>query len=373
MHHIDLPTRAQIDQIAAYRGSPAVSIYLRTTPVTQDTKGDRIELRNLLKTAVAQMEAAAVSKQAIGSIVDGVEPLVEDDDFWATQANSLAVFATPDTVKTFRLPNKLGNIVEVSDRFHIKPLLRAATFPHQAYVLAIGVGAVRFVEISPDLPPHELSVPGLPRDFNQALKRRSHIERDGDMRSGEGTSEHAMLTRYARTVDRALRPLLAGDERPVIVAAVEPLASIYRSVSSYPHVAKAVIPGSADHTPDHVLAAAARDVLDGIYSEDIRVLRELYATRAAQGRATADIAQAARAATYGAVDTLVVDIETVVPGLVGEEDGAVTFSDGPNAATYGVVDEIARRVLRTGGRVIAARRADVPLGGNLAALLRYPV
>ena len=39
MLHIDLPTHADIEALAAYRGAPAVSIYLRTTPVTQDTDG----------------------------------------------------------------------------------------------------------------------------------------------------------------------------------------------------------------------------------------------------------------------------------------------------------------------------------------------
>jgi hypothetical protein len=38
-----------------------------------------------------------------------------------------------------------------------------------------------------------------------------------------------------------------------------------------------------------------------------------------------------------------------------------------------VVDEIARRVLLTGGRVLAVRRQDIPGGGSAAAILRYPV
>ncbi|CAH1690724.1 hypothetical protein CHELA1G11_20750 [Hyphomicrobiales bacterium] len=32
-------------------------------------------------------------------------------------------------------------------------------------------------------------------NFGQAQGKRSLVERDGDMRSGEATSEHAMLTR----------------------------------------------------------------------------------------------------------------------------------------------------------------------------------
>lgn len=373
MFHIDLPTRTDIDKLIGYRGSPAVSIYLRTTPLTQETKGDRIELKNLLKAAIAEMQAANVAKRDIAAIEEAVEALVEDDEFWGTQANSLAVFATPNETRTFRLPNKLSNIVEVSDRFHLKPLLRSVTFPHHAYVLAIGAGAVRLIEVSADLPPHEVKVPDLPRDAAQALGRRSHLERGGDMRSGEGTSEHALLTRYARTVDRALRPVLSGHESPLVIAAAEPMGSIVSSVSSYAHVAQERIAGSPDHTPDHALADAARGILDGIYAAQVKDIGELYATREAQGRATADTAHAARAATFGAVDTLLFDMDSVVPGFVSETDGAVTFDDKPDAINYGVVDEIARRAFQSGARVIAARRADIPGGGDVAAILRYPV
>ncbi len=372
MLHIDVPTRAEIEQLASRRGSPAVSFYLRTTPLTQHTDVDRLELKNLLKTAVAEMEAADTPKRSIWPIQESVEALVEDRDFWAEQANSLAVFVTPESIRTFRLPNKLTNIVEVSDRFHLKPLLRAVTFPHHAYVLAIGAGAVRLIEVSADLPPHEVKVPDLPRDAGDALRRSSsQIPRSGEMQSSEATSENARLTRYARVVDQALRPVLAGHERPLIIAAAEPMASIFRSVASYPHLAEEGISGSADQTPERELAAGARAVLDAIDAARIEGLGALYVTREAQGRATTDVAHAARAATFGAVDTLIFDMDAVVPGMVDDEDGEVTFDDQADAVNYGVVDEIARRALRSGARLVAARRAAGPGGGDLAAILRY--
>lgn len=373
MLHIDLPSRTEIEQLAAYRGSPAVTIYVRTTPVTQDTKADRIELKNLAKDAVAQLNAAGVEKRRVWPIEAAVDAIVEDDEFWVVQANSLAIFATDERTRTFRLPNKLTSTVEVSDRFHLKPLLRAVTFPHHAYVLAIGVGAVRLIEVSAEMPPHTVSVPGLPRDLNDALGRRSHTTKEGFGYSGEATSEHATLTRYAQAVDHALRGILKGENAPLVIAATEPMASIFRNTSRYPHVAAQAIPGSADGTPDHVLADAARRILDAIYADEISRLTALFATRDADGRATTDVAQAARAATYGAVDTLLVDMDNTVSGTVDDATGAVTFDTAPDAVNYGVVDEIARRVLQSGGKVLSARRADIPRQADLAAILRYPV
>lgn len=52
-------------------------------------------------------------------------------------------------------------------------------------------------------------------------------------------------------------------------------------------------------------------------------------------------------------------------------DGAVTFSESANAMNYGVVDEIASRVIRSGGRILGVHKADIPGGKSLAAILRY--
>lgn len=371
MLYVDIPTRAEIGDLIGHRGNPSVSIYLRTTPVTQDAQADRIELKNLLKRAHAEMAQAGAPKRDVAAIQERVEALVEDDAFWVSQANSLAIFADPDSIRTFRLPNHLASLVEVSDRFHLKPLIRSVTFPHHAYLLPISMGAVRLVDLAADLPPREIAVPDLPRNAADASGRRSHIERKGDMLSGESTSENALLTRYARAVDRALRPILAGHERPLIIVATEPMASIYRSVCSYPHLVRESISLSADHTADHELAPAARRVLDGVYAAQIADLSDLYAKRNGQGRATADIAQTARAATFGAVDALIVDMDADVPGVIGEEDGAVTFADQADGVNYSVTDEIVRRAWLSGARIVAARRPDIPGGGVLAAILRY--
>jgi hypothetical protein len=178
------------------------------------------------------------------------------------------------------------------------------------------------------------------------------------------------LRQFARKVDQALRGVLTGLELPLILAATEPLDAIYRSVNSYPRLVATAIRGNPEGGTDAELAAAARAVLDGEYERELGEVRARFELRSSDGRASADVAMVARAATYGAVDTLLADIDEKLPGEVDEETGAVTFADD-DAVSYGVVDEIARRVLLSGGRVLAVRRPDVPGGGPLAAILRY--
>ena len=106
-----------------------------------------------------------------------------------------------------------------------------------------------------------------------------------------------------------------------------------------------------------------------MYADELSAIRGVFDLRFSHGRASIDVVTVARAATYGAVDTLLVDIDEKLPGQVDEDSGAVTFGED-DAVSYGVVDEIARRVLLSGGRVIAVRarnprrgpaRGDPPL------------
>jgi hypothetical protein len=368
--HVDVPTRAQVDRLLAGRNRASVSLYVPTDPASRDG-AERIELKNLAADAIRQLERSGAARSELAEIDAAVGDLIDDEEFWRHQARSLAVFVTPESLTTFRLANRLVALVEVSDRFHLKPLLRSVTFPQTAFVLALAQGSVRLLEVVADLPPSAVEVPDLPSDAAGAVGKSSIKDRSpvGRLQGSEG--QKVRLRQYARRIDDALRPLLNGLDVPLILASAEPLESIYRSVNSYPHLAGPSIQGNPERTSDADLGARARTVLDELYAEELESIRQLYERRLAEGRAAADVSDVARAATYGAVDTALVDIDEVVPGSIDEQSGAVTFDATDDAVNYGVVDEIARRVWLNGGRVLAVRRDDIPGRGSVAAILRY--
>jgi hypothetical protein len=191
--------------------------------------------------------AGGCAKADVAAIDGELDELVDDDEFWRYKARSVALFVTPTTTTTFRLPNNLGAAVEVSDRFHLKPLLRALTFPHTAFVLGLSQNSVRLLEIAPDLAPGEIDVPDLPKDVASAVGKSSIQDRApiGKVQASEG--QKMRMRQYARQIDQALRPLLNGLDVPLILAAAEPLDSIYRSVNSYPNLVAASLP--ATRTP----------------------------------------------------------------------------------------------------------------------------
>ncbi len=371
MLHLDIPTLHDIKALNAVRADACISIYLETTPITQESDASRTALGNLYKEAAAQLQSAGFDKRRLAALAEQIEHLENDTVFWRYQANTLAILATPDTIKTFRLANRIKPAVQVSDRFHLKPLLRAITFPHACFVLALSENNVRLIEIFADMPPQQVNVPGLPESAAAAFGKTTLNDRGASGRIQGAEGQNVRFTQYARAVDNALRPVLSGHNVPLILAATGRLESTYQAVNSYAGLLPDTISTSPDRLKPEELAARAQPVLDKAYSNEIAAIKALYQDRINTGRATTDLSDAARAATYGAIDTLLIDLDHPLAGWIDEQSGALKLAEGDSADSYGIIDEIAGRALSSGARVLSVRREDLPDQAPLAAILRF--
>lgn len=365
--HIDMPTLVDIERIATARDPLSVTIYLPTSPVPVDYDHNLLTARALINTALEKIQhsdAAGYEK-----VEEQLLSLLDDSSFWSDLGRSLAIFVTPAGVVEYRLPNQLQEYVSVSDRFAITPLLRATTFPQAAFVLALSQNKVRLIEISADIEPQDIPVVGLPENAEsvvglRSLGGRSHY---GRIHGDEG--KKVRLAQYARAVDHALRPVLNGESLPLILAAAEPLASIYRNLNGYAHLAQDRINGNPDELSDTQIAQAARGVLDDLYKAELVQLRETFLTRREAGRAATDLSDLAMASGFGAIDTLIVDMDAEVAGSVSDEGVLTLGSDTGHDA----IEEITRRALATGARVVAVRRSDLPVDVAAAGILRFAI
>lgn len=391
MLHIDIPTLEDFKALAQIKGEVCVSVYLPVSPLAQNIRANRIAFRDLAREALAQLRETGVDKRKIVDFEErfehlaGLERDVQDadkirklqraepdsfDTFWHYQAHGLAVLSTPGLMRMFRLPNSPRPLAEVADRLHLTPLIRTMTSPHDIFVLALAEESVRLIHAFVNFPPVRLQIPDLPGNAEQATRRPSfHVRAPrGRLQNLEG--EKVLLHEYVRKVEQAIHSVFAGLNTPLVVAAEEPLASMYRSLNSYPGLADEMIEGNPDQKTDAELEDAAIPILDRLYSREVKATIALY-DQLKPRRATTDVSYAAHAATAGAIEQLLVDLDAVVPGLVSDVDGSVIYSASDDAGTYSVVDEVARRALSTGARVLGATREELPDRAPLTAILRY--
>lgn len=370
MAHKDIPSRGDIDLLAAVREPNCVSIYTPAGPLPEDGERARIELKNQLREVLGQLEAAQADKDVLERVKEAVETLLQDALFWQYQSNSLAVFISEGMFETFRLPNRFTATVDIADRFYIKPLLRTITFPQSAYVLALAQNSVRLIKVAADTPARELQPADMPADIDSYL----NLDLSGRATFGKGSEDGDLRAQqYTAAINKAILPVLRREKLPLILASAEPLASAYRRTNSYRFLAQETISGNPESLSPEQLAERARPILDDLYAQEIEEIREDFQAKAAQGLGSTDLAHVARAAVYNAIDALMVDIDQRIPGYVDEATAEVIESPEDDTSNYGVGDEILRRTLIVNGKVYAVRSDDMPNGAALAATFRYPV
>lgn len=367
MVHTDIPSQAEIVDLASTAGQTCVSIYTPTADSVQDHDRVQREFAAQVRSALAQVQDPAER----AALEQSFASLTEWAAFWRYQSRALVVHATPGKLRSYRLPNRLDAVTFVGDRYYIKPMLRTAAFPQTAFVLALAEGAVRLVLVSADQAPVIVEVPDMPADVESLL---GHLEPDGH---GPGARPHGAdarktrIRQYCRAVDHSLRTILTGRGVPLILAAAEPIASIFRGTTTYPGLLAQGIDGNPQAVSDTDLAAAARTVLDHHYRDELFDLRKLFDERRSQGRGFTDVSDVAKAATYGAIAQVLVNIDAIVPGTIDPDTGDVQFAEVDGSQVYGVIDEITRRALLSGAKVTAVRSEDMPDGSDVAAILRY--
>ena len=371
MLYVDLPTKEELLHLSEVRCDACVSLFLPVSPLPQDMEAGRIALGNMIKEALVTLADKGLDKRRMAALEEELAHVVEADDFWLFHANSLAVLATPEMIRTYRLANTLQAHISVADRFYIKPLFRALTFPHSAFVLALSENEARVVELLPEGPPEVVKVPNMPKNALEAIGRASTNTSTGSLTAESGSRGPKMrLAQYARKVNEALRPLLAGTDTPLILMSTEPLGPIFRSLCHSDNLVNEMIYASPDRITPAELANMARPLLDKYNAQRLEKVKELFEERTGQNRVAADIASVAKAATYGMVSLLLADFDRVEEGFI-DESGAIRFSSEPGA--HGLIDEIVKRSFACGAQVIAVRKEKMIGSDGVAAILRYPM
>src|SRR6478736_5160336 len=293
MLHIDIPTLAEFKALAQVKGETCVSLYLPTSHLGDNAKLNRTAFKDIAKEALSQLKEAGADKKKIAVFegqfehLAGPEHDVQDEgkirklqrakpnpieSFWHYQGNGLAVLATVGKMRMFRLPDRPKPLAEVADRFHLTPLIRAMTSPHDVFVLALAEESVWLVHAFVNFPPERLQVPNLPSNAEEATRRPSFHVRAPRRRLQNLEGEKLLLHQYVRKVEHAISSVFAGRNAPLVLAAEEPLASMFRSVNTHPRLADEMIEGNPGLTTDAELEDAAIPILDRLYSRELKAV-----------------------------------------------------------------------------------------------------
>ena len=368
---LTLPTDENLTELTKHRDNASVTIYLPSTPMTREIEVVQMALKAAATEAETQLRDIGVHKKQIDEIAETLESFQSNREFWQFQAHAMAIFVAPGVVHAYRLANTLQRLVAVGDRFDIGALLRSVTFTNGGYVLSVADGHYRLLELSADAPPIEL-VLDVSDDVDGVLDDPKYQGRFDRHRADGTTGDRIERERYCRLVQDAVLAHVAHSTLPMILAASKDLEPAYRAINTYRGLLDHGIEANPESLSIDDLNTHARVILDGHYDNKLAEWRELFGTRQAHGLATSQLSEVARAATASGVESLMFDMDSTLEGSI-DDTGIVHDVADPDAENYGIIDEIAARVLGSGGTVKAVRAGDLPDSTPVAAMLRFPM
>ena len=364
----DIPEPNDLIDLIDHRDPASVSIAVESSPVPADHERIKIAVRNAIDDAHRELAGADLPRDQVEAVDARLRALLDDDEFWRHQSRSLIVFASTERFETFRLANRVVPHVAVGDRFDTGALLRAVAFDDRAYIVLIDEGRPRLYEFGTDHRPVELAL-DLPDDHALALEKTTTGGRFDRQRADGRTGDQPERERYARIAQDAVVARIPRGA-PLILAASDDLEPAYRAVNTHTALLDKTIPVHPNALNAARLGEEVRVILDERHADVLGQWRERFGTLRSEGLATSRLTEAATAATEAAVDTLHFDMDDTAEGTI-DEFGRITHAPEPGPDTYALVDEIAARVLRSGGSVRAVRRSDLPDGAPVAATLRF--
>jgi hypothetical protein len=385
---MDNLTLDQLKGLAQQTAKPSISIFLPTHRAGQDTQQDPIRFKNLLRDAEKRLRSSGMGPREVSKLLKPAEALLDDPHFWLHQYEGLAVFITSEEFHSYRLPFRVEELLIIARSYYIKPVLPLFTNNGHYYILAISQDEVRLFEGTRhsvgqiDLPD------GTPQSLEEALQMDDPQKQlqfqtgtsQGGMRDsvfhgqGPGDEERKVwIEKYLNLVDTGLKEIFRQQQAPLILAGVEYLLPIYRSVSEYANIMQEGITGSPEHLRPEELQKKAWPIVEVNFQREMEKAVEQYQQLAGTGKATDDIDEIVAAAFNGRVDKLILSVDAQVWGLFNPDTGKVTVDPQgeSNQDNLALLDYAAMKTLQNGGSVFALKQDEMPTDSPIAAVFRY--
>jgi len=368
-----------------------VSIYMPTHRVGAGIQQDPIRLKNLLGEAEEALTLSGLRTPEAQELLEPAEKLLQDGLFWQRQSDGLALFLSPEAFRSYCLPFDFDELVVVTDRFHVKPLLPLLSGGGQFYVLALSQNEVRLLQ-GTRYSVSEVDLEGMPESLAEALRYEDPEKRlqfHTSTRTPGGKGERPAIfhghgvasaddpkdyiLRYFHRVDEGLRDLLHDETAPLVLAGVDYLFPIYREANTYPHLVDEGIEGNPEELSAEELHEQAWAIVQPLFLAAQKEAAAQYRQLAGAGgeQASNKLKEVVPAAYHGRVETLFVAVGLQQWGTFDPATNTVQLHQEVKPGDEDLLDFAAVHTLLNGGTVYAVELEKVPDETPLAAVFRY--
>lgn len=387
-------TRDHLQRLIASEGGPHLSLFLPPPNARNDTlEEEAIQLRNLLRSAQELLAQYWMPNSAASEFLQPLAQLHSELKEANPRTYSLACFVSSDTHNFFRVDKKLVEQLSIGRTFRIRPLLpcleeldpyavltlskeRVALFAHQNAGLETVTRVVpeSFEKIEAGLsvePKTQARAAAIGGIAGQGTRQGVVFHGQGDVRDVEKVD----LENYLKHVDHSVCSYFRQHSGTrLILAGVDSLTSMYRTISHCKNIVSPTVSGNVDHLSAEELHARVISSASGALHQQ----REQRATRIREqdSPVATDPEEILVAASEGRIDTLFIDRDATMHGFFIADDRALKEvhhapTADPGDSSHDLIELAAVQTIKTGGTVYAVATNEMPVAKRMAAALRF--
>jgi len=367
--------------LTAGHTAPCISLYLTSKPV--ETAQQRlVRLRSMLRAAESHLGGFSMTVDEAESWLASAWRAIEAGQAARPAAEGLAIFLSKDSVSYRPLREPVAETVVIGNEFFVRPLLPLVPRDERFFILELSQKHVQLYEGSAS-GIKERALEGIPENVREDFKGHG-FEREyqlhtassrasgqkGAVFHGPSLDEKDRIAHFLRDVERGVSAALQGQQAPLLLAAVDYLIPIYRSVNTYAHLSDDAIIGSPHLFGLNELYTAAWKIVEKGISQQEQGAFAVYQEHANTRLTSSNLRQILAEAQRGLIRFLFVSPSAERWGSISSP-GAVHLHSTQEPGDSDLLNLAATLTLRHGGQVFVETSNRLPEGAAAAAVFRF--
>jgi hypothetical protein len=380
-------TKDQLAQLAGKTGEVCISIYMEThaSGVEKNEQKDTISFKNILQQVTYQLRQRDVNQTVIEKLLKPGYDLLRDEKFWFSLNKGLAMFFSDDECKFIKLPFVPQEQVLINTSYLLAPLVPLAVARDYFYLLVLSKKQARLYRAD-GFGMTYLPIPEMPNGVDDVV----HFEEKDDQKlfktesagGGHGANYHGIgagkpdekqnLAMYFDEVDETLwTSILKNENVPLLLAGVEYLIPIYKSVAKYKPIWDEALTGSHEYTDLTDLFNRAQQVMEPYFRQRSQKALEMYGNQSATELTSSIADDVIPAAHYRRVWHLFVQKGEHIWGTFNEMENRLEIHETRQEGDEDLIDKAILKTILNAGEVHMLEKERMPVDSKIAALMRY--
>ena len=376
-------TRNNLKSLMEIRRGPCVSVFMPMHRSGPETQQDLIRFKNLIREAEERLITRGIPAPEARELLESAQKLLQGDLFHQHQSDGLAMFLSPEVFHTYMLPFFFKELVIVTDRFHIRPLLPLLSGDGRYYILALSQNKVRLLQ-GTHYSVNEVPLADVPKNLAETLKDDDSwkgLQMHSGISGGKGklsaithgseVDSKENIQRYFRRIDKGLHELVRDERVPLVLAGVDYLHPIYKEVNTYPHLIEDGIGGNPERLSAKELHAQAWTVVRPYFQKVQQEAVDQYKQFISSGRTSNRVRKIIPAAYHGQIELLFVVPDFQQWGTFDPGTDELHLHKKEKTGDEDLLESAAIQTLLNGGTVYVVDPEKMSDTESLAAVFRY--